>query len=734
MKTFNLLLIMLLVLEWTAYATNGLFPIFMGSQSAGRAGTDMGVANDATCIATNPAGIAFQYGTNIDLTVGTFFPVSKYKDQWNDERSKIEVTPVAFFAMTWDAKKNTWEPFYDVKNETQEIIYLADDAPQKAKYHYDAYGQGNLYINGNDYRLSVQGHGATLSNFRLFSFMPAESLNKRLLFSQDKIQNLPLNAKVVSITARVQGQGTFTLQIEDIKSELINGYTSIIWNKPYDPAYIQLLSNIEDNTPSNIEISLGYRFQDETHWVQIENDEQDVQSGICYQFLDSNHDSISVEKEQIINIPFNNNSDSVKNIIYSYRLNTEERNSFVQVQLAYNKQSLESVSKQTVAVPSELAICHSVADHQYPNDARPSGWKFGFGIMPQTGCRYSLDIESDLYPEGVENRTDITFLSLVPSVAYRFNDRFSIGASLNVNFEMLEFDGVNCQDSSFLRGNIFPNNSNWAGLTYGDFLKGPCNVQNIKGQIDSDTLYGFGFGGKIGLLWKVTDTFQIGASYTFPTWMADAEGSMKVDYNRHFNSIPLAHIANLFLPNQGRYGYAGKYDVEVEFTLPQQVGAGFSWLLFNQLLLSMDCRWINYSDTQSEMKIRVSHGTNADLNAMLGPSKTTVLNMGWDDQIIVSLGLSWQATSSWIFRCGYNYGTNPVPSKYSNPQFISIMEHHITAGASYLINRNVSVHAAVEVSLPYKLNSKENLVHEDFSNSSLEVYNIGALLGVSVRF
>ena len=78
MKKYYILLMMLWQLQ-SAFATNGLFPTFMGTQAAGRAGTDIGVAIDATCIATNPAGIGFLHGKQVELSVGSFFLLQNTK-------------------------------------------------------------------------------------------------------------------------------------------------------------------------------------------------------------------------------------------------------------------------------------------------------------------------------------------------------------------------------------------------------------------------------------------------------------------------------------------------------------------------------------------------------------------------------------------------------------------------------------------------------------------------------
>jgi long-subunit fatty acid transport protein len=307
--------------------------------------------------------------------------------------------------------------------------------------------------------------------------------------------------------------------------------------------------------------------------------------------------------------------------------------------------------------------------------------------------------------------------------------------SLNANLEVIELDGLLQQDSRILQGRPIQDEPR----TFGEFLLETRNVRNVRGEVDTDFLYGFGVGGRVGFLWKLSRRLQVGAVYVPPTWMTDAKGRGKVDFTKHFEHpdlIAISTIAKLILPNNGRYGFANEYDVEMEFTLPQRVGVGMSYLLRDNLLLGVDFQWIDYSKTHFEIKVKLKEGNNVDFNVLAG-SETIypVFSIGWKDQYVIATGLVWQPSVSWAIRTGYNYGNNPVPKKYLNPQLAAISEHHVTLGCSYLISRNLTLHAAVEAALPNRLKSgNENLAYEDFVNSELKFFTIDAVLGLSLRF
>lgn len=57
-----------------AHASNASKPTSFGARAAGRGGVDIGIADDATALGTNPAGIAFTHGNRYDGTWGLLDP------------------------------------------------------------------------------------------------------------------------------------------------------------------------------------------------------------------------------------------------------------------------------------------------------------------------------------------------------------------------------------------------------------------------------------------------------------------------------------------------------------------------------------------------------------------------------------------------------------------------------------------------------------------------------------
>ena len=72
----------------------------------------------------------------------------------------------------------------------------------------------------------------------------------------------------------------------------------------------------------------------------------------------------------------------------------------------------------------------------------------------------------------------------------------------------------------------------------------------------------------------------------------------------------------------------------------------------------------------------------------------------WEDQTVLSLGVSFMATPRLTLRAGANRADNPVPDRYLKALFPAITEDHISAGLSYDFNDARALHFAVSRAMP----------------------------------
>jgi long-chain fatty acid transport protein len=273
-----------------------------------------------------------------------------------------------------------------------------------------------------------------------------------------------------------------------------------------------------------------------------------------------------------------------------------------------------------------------------------SPWSAGLGLYAQGGM--GAEFQNVRTPAGTSDEimSEVSFLRINPLVAYEVNPKLKLGATLLLGYAMAEFK-------------LFPDTP---GMNSG------LNVQDLAS---------FGYAAKIGAQYKINEKVRIGATYL-------SESKVELD----------GGTATL---NFGPQGGLVKYDAELQdFTWPQQFEFGVAYLPAKGLLIAADVKWINWSATVDQPKLKVSNppaGYPAtpfpDENGNPMSSDTATFDMAWDDQFVYALGAEYAFNEKHTFRAGVNYGKSPVPDEKLNPLFPAITELHATIGYGFTTGR-----------------------------------------------
>ena len=728
-------LFILLLCSYQIQATNGMFPIATSPKAGGRGGVGIGLTTDASAITTNPAGIAFIPGKMVSMSVGGILPYIRFKNAYN-RNALADRVPVALgsMSMVWDYPSQTFAVIADP------IDYTFGGEPTPSST-YSAIGDGTLaYTNAKAFSLKVSGKSATISNIRIYGDISGG--DEGLIWQTEIYPRVLPHARLASVRVRFEGNSIkeaakLILSIENKKVEFALSakkracYFASAWGEKYSPTFVKLTSKGKCDL-ENVHIMIGYRYGDRYIWktAYYNPGKTNIQKNSTQKALVATNDQKYVidGQKDIALTPIAQVKAQNLHIHYHYCLDKKYGAHLkAQTPTGENTHLLPAREQD----PRGNLHSNNQADFEVPHPKSESGFKFGMAIFPQAGATYTMDVVTDLFPNGIENYTDVKFVTVAPTIAFRFKDRFSIGVSFHANFMSSEMDGLIAQNASIMKGSPFPGRD----LTFGEILQVDKGIESIRGEVDTEALYGYGFGGKVGIMWKITDRLQIGAVYSPKTFMQKAEGKAIVDFTNHFNQINDL-MSKLVLPNNGSYGFRGKYDAEMEFDIPQYAGVGVSYRVRDNLVIAVDFRWIDYSDTQKEIKLDLDGGSNVDVNALAGSSDlSAVLTVGWKDQYVIACGVVWQPFQRWILRAGYNYSNNPVKEKYLSPQLAAISEHHVTLGASWLVNRHFMLDFSIEAAVPKILNSdEENEVSPDYADSKLELCAIGVIVGMSWNF
>ncbi|GIW71679.1 MAG: hypothetical protein KatS3mg102_1221 [Planctomycetota bacterium] len=136
-----------------AAATNGAKPIADGARAQGRGGVDVALAEDATAIASNPAGLAFIDGQRVDQTLGLILPRVQWRGPTDRDRNREPWLPVGSFGFVFDFQ----EPWH-----LDEVLTFRDEArselPSRLQASYAGspfkFGFGIFPVKGGNVRLN----------------------------------------------------------------------------------------------------------------------------------------------------------------------------------------------------------------------------------------------------------------------------------------------------------------------------------------------------------------------------------------------------------------------------------------------------------------------------------------------------------------------------------------------------------------------------------------------------
>lgn len=346
------------------------------------------------------------------------------------------------------------------------------------------------------------------------------------------------------------------------------------------------------------------------------------------------------------------------------------------------------------------------------------------------------------------------------SAAYSFSDKFSAGITAQAVYSLMEMRMPFGLNPSIMAGH--PNGM--PTMTFGQIFAAPPSMggfgySEVIASADMKELNVVSFGGKIGLAWKPDDQFSVGINYTLPTKLTYKNGKATMDMTKQFedamgravmgfysqngtHGVPLdtafKYIGMNFY-NMGidlSKGVAANYDLEVGLKLPQSIGFGISLNATPKFRMGLDFEWVNWKDAFDKMTIKLTNGSNSNVNLMMGsPDINIDFPLNWNNSVLLKIGGEYDVAKSLTLRVGYAYGSNPVPESTVFPIFPAVVENHITFGGSYKVNNHLNINLAMETALNKKLTATNpSLVQSEFNGSTSELSTILGHLSVTWNF
>ncbi len=389
----------------------------------------------------------------------------------------------------------------------------------------------------------------------------------------------------------------------------------------------------------------------------------------------------------------------------------------------------------------------------------------GLGFFTNGGMGSDFTLNHQLFKDQNGNYVQQPYYSKFavmqggPSLSYAFSKNFSAGFSTHMYYSMMDFKMPYSLSPNELKGVVNPQ----TGMTFGQMFSAPqsqggLGYQEVTAAADMSGLNAFGFGGKLGLAYKVNDKFSLGLSYTLPVNFVYKNGTAGMDMtyqmNDAFGRVVTGYMTNYPGITQQQamdsamnaftqmgidlsLGAKATYQLENKLSMPQSIAFGFSYAPNKKLRLGLDVEWLNWKKAFEKMELSMSGGTNANINRMMGNTGSFTLNfpLQWKDSYIIHAGGEYDFSKLFTFRAGFTYGTNPVPEETVFPVFPAIVENHIMAGGTFNLSKKFAVNFAYEMALNKKLTAANpSKVASEYNSSTSQLQTMLFHLSIDWKY
>ena len=349
-----------------------------------------------------------------------------------------------------------------------------------------------------------------------------------------------------------------------------------------------------------------------------------------------------------------------------------------------NQATGESVSSDTHAsnrgpyLAPELAFTHRNGELTLGVGAFAQG-----GLGTEYGTTSFLSRASGGLNTGLDNSSRLLVLNIPFAASYQVNDKLAVGGSIDAMWQGLNLnlllDGGQVGSligAGRVQGSLLP-------VLGGLHHFGGAHFSLTKNEPLASGAESWGFGGRLGMTYKVSNETTLGLDYAMESHMNDLEGRATLTaIDGTLGQIPLQ--GNIKLRN---------------FQMPAKLDVGLSQRLNDQWMVAVDVSQVFWEHAMKD--INVGFVTDS------GQTLDIQLPQNYKDQTILALGVAYQ-TGNWTLRSGLRLATQALSSEMLLAVIPATPRKHISAGFSYAFSKADGVDFAYS-----------HAFEETMSNSSL---------------
>ena len=288
----------------------------------------------------------------------------------------------------------------------------------------------------------------------------------------------------------------------------------------------------------------------------------------------------------------------------------------------------------------------------YVQNASPD-FKYGFGVFSNFGL--SLDYGDNWAGRYYVQRTTLAGASFMPAVAYRVNDRLSIGAGVNAMYGMFKLDvAVNNLLPSLPDGQLKLSDNEW------------------------------GFGGNLGLLYEMSPATRLGVTYS---------SEISLDFKATPQFTNLGPGMNAVVDAAG----LRTSQIDLKVKVPQAVMTS----VYHQL----DERWAILGNLGWQQWSRFG---KVDVEVDANTTKSATVNVNYKDTWHAAVGAQFRPSSLWLWSFGVAYDSSIMDDDQRGPSLPVGETWRLGAGGTYQWSKTLDVNFDYELAWGGTLSVDQN--------------------------
>ena len=291
-------------------------------------------------------------------------------------------------------------------------------------------------------------------------------------------------------------------------------------------------------------------------------------------------------------------------------------------------------------------------------------WAIGFGLNVPFAT--SSEYDEDWVGRYHAVDTAVTAIDINPTVAYRVNDKVSIGGGISIQRASAVLtnkldSGATCVLITVQQG--APIN------TCADSLQVSPNDQSLDSNVELDGS-GTALTFNLGALFKPREGTKIGIAYRHGS-QHDLEGNATFDLNPALVALLSAAPSPKFLDNTGS-SISADLPATLDFSVAQQVN--------DKVELLGTVKWTQWTSFD---KLTSTFDNPAQ--------PESALPFGWEDTVTASAGFNFDLNNKLTLRAGFAYDQSPIPNpRARSPRGAANDRYWYSAGGTYNFNDKIS--------------------------------------------